>query len=181
MSASIIPLSPFTHSPYEEREKQKKQPSAASSPGARAYAHAREGKYDLQPLARYSCATFGRRTCAPSILRQITEALDAGMDEECIMCCIDAAAEAEMPSWAYAAAVIRRCIADGALTAEAFGQRAARHRAQRQTRQPLPIRQQPLQQQRTPNALNYPQRSYQEGELDYIFTNLSTYIDKRLE
>ena len=170
MSASIIPLSPFTHSPYEEREKNKKQPSAASSPRARA----REEHFDLQPLARYYCATFGRRTCAPSILRQLSEALAAGMTEECIELCIDAAAEAERPSWSYAAAVIRRCIADGALTAEAFGQRAARHRAQRQTRQPQQQQPQP----RTPNALNFQQRTYQEGELDHVFTDLSQYLDK---
>ena len=29
----------------------------------------------------------------------------------------------------------------------------------------------------TPTALNYPQRTYQEGELDYIFTDLSQYME----
>lgn len=165
MSAIISPLFPCTPYPYEEREK-KKQPSAASSTGARARARVREDggeqQHDLQPLARYYCETFGRRNCAPSILRQLHAALDAGMDEECIMCCIDAAAEAEKPSWAYAAAVIRRCIEDGALTAEAFEQRAQRHRAQRQSRQPS-HRQQP-----TPNALNYHQREYSQADADAI-------------
>ena len=80
------------------------------------------------------------------------------------MLCIDAAAEAENPSWAYAAAVIRRCIDDGALTAEAFEQRCARHRSQRQIRQPQPIRQQPI-----PNALNYEQRSYSDTDAEALY------------
>lgn len=162
--SNIIPLFPCTPYPYEEREKNQHTTSAASSPRARARAYAREEGHDMQPLARYYCATFGRRTCAPSILRQMVDALKAGMTEECIMCCIDAAAEAETPSWAYAAAVIRRCIADGALTAEAFGQRAARHRAQRQTRQPKQIKQQPV-----PNALNFEQRSYSDADAEALY------------
>lgn len=162
MKATIIPLFPsYSPYPYEDREN-KKQPSAASSPRARARAYAREEGHDMQPLARYYCATFGRRTCAPSILRQMVDALKAGMTEECIMLCIDAAAEAEVPSWAYAAAVIRRCIEDGALTAEAFGQRVARHRAQRQTRQPKQTKQ-PI-----PNALNFEQRSYSDAEAEAL-------------
>jgi len=57
------------------------------------------------------------------------EALRAGMTARTICLCIDAAQEAERPSWAYAAAVLRNCLVDGALTPEAFEARQARHRA----------------------------------------------------
>lgn len=159
---TIISLFP---TPISQEENEKKKAAAAASccsGRARAYARTRE-ENALQELAGYYCATFGRRNCAPSILRQISAALAAGMDPETVALCMDAAAEAEVPSWAYAAAVMRNCIADGALTPEAFAARSARHRAGRQRGGAKPT------------ALAFEQRDYQPGQLDYLFDRMGNF------
>lgn len=151
---SLFPQTPVT--PENETEKKPQQLLAAScSGGARARARVRE------ELAEYYCDCFGRRNCAPSIRRQIDEALEAGMEPQTIAMAMDCATEAEYPSWAYAAAVIRNCIAEGALTPEAYRARSAKHRAGRKTGG------------RKPSW----ERSYQEGELDYLFDASKKYDD----
>lgn len=144
---------PFPHTPIlQENETEKQQLLAASCSGG-ARARAREA------LAEYYCDCFGRRNCAPSIRRQIADAIEAGMEPQTIAMAMDCAAEAEYPSWAYAAAVLRNCIAEGALTPEAFRARSAKHKAGRKTGGKKPSW----------------ERSYQEGELDYLFDAVKRY------
>lgn len=154
MNNNALKIYPFPHTPNPENEteKQKQQLAASCSGGARARAR--------EELAEYYCDCFGRRNCAPSIRRQIDEALSAGMEPQTIALAMDCAAEAEWPSWAYAAAVMRNCIAEGALTPEAFRARSSRHRAGRKT-----------------GGQRYQQREYQEGELDYLFDASKKYDD----
>lgn len=179
--SNILPLFPSQTLPNTYEEAAEAAAAAAAAPGARSYsggarinnAHARTreksgeelNNYASNPLrqiARYYCDVFGRRSCAPSILRQIAEALDAGMNPATVVLCIDAAAEAETPSWAYAAAVIRGCLKEGALTPEAFRQRSERHRAARSRRgnQGGGDYQRPV-----PHSMNYPQRNYSPQEV----------------
>ncbi len=141
-------IAPFTPKQESEQEKKPSSTTAATTPCACAGARAREAFGRLQ---QYYCEAFGRRSCPPSIQRALYEAMKAGMYARTIMLCIDAAQEAERPTWAYAAAVMRRCIAEGALTPEEFEERSARHSARQGA-----------------SALNYPQRSYTDEELEAL-------------
>lgn len=136
-------IAPFTPKKESEQKEKPSSTTAATTPCACAGARAREA---FGRLIQYYCEAFGRRSCPPSIQRAMFEALKEGMYAKTIMLCIDAAQEAERPTWAYAAAVMRRCIAEGALTPEAFEERSARHGA------------------RQGGGMNYPQRSYTDEE-----------------
>jgi len=95
---------------------------------------------------------------------EVEGALDGGVAPSVIMYALDEAAAAERPSWAYARAVIAACIADGARTAEKC---AARDAARRGVKPPEPH-------DNRPPALQYLQRQYKDGELDYLYMDLST-------
>lgn len=176
------PLGPQTPvSPERERE-EAVEAAAAASPGGRARAYAREAaaadeSAQLAKLARYYCAAFGRRHCPPSILRVMRDAMAAGMAAKVVAMAMDAAAEAPQPSWAYAAAVIRGCLADGALTPEGFEARSVKHRQRRNQGKSMsnawnfP--------QSVPNALNFPQRTYTEEDLAHLFVDLGRYMDEK--
>lgn len=155
--STVYPLHPQTPvTPIAERQAEDSSSSTAATPRARARASAREA---LDKLEAYYCRAFGRRACPPSVERQIVDALRAGMYARTICQCIDAAQAAERPSWAYAYAVITRCIAEGALTPEDFEARAARHQQQRQR-------------QGSDNpALQYDQRTYTEEQLMSFVTD----------
>lgn len=159
MQKAIIPLHPQTPVNPQEESRKKTAAAAAASCSGGARARTREERSPMERLAGYYCATFGRRNCAPSIARQLREALEAGMEPKAIALCMDAAAEAEYPSWSYAAAVIRNCIAEGALTPEAFRARSAKHRASRR------------------RSDSYQGREYAEGELDYLFDRMNDFDD----
>lgn len=113
--ATVTPLIP------RETKQQQTANSTTTTPRARA----REA---IERIGEYYCRAFGRRSCAPSIYNDIIEALSQGMTAKTICLCIDAAQDAERPSWAYTRAVIRRCIQEGCKTPEAFAARAQRHR-----------------------------------------------------
>lgn len=132
-------ITPFPQTPVTENENQRAVAAAAATttatPWARARAHARNEETGesaayaaFMRLTEYYCESFGRRSCPPSIQRQMVDALKAGMKAKVICLCIDAAQEAERPTWAYAHAVMDRCIKDGALTPQLFYQRSARQR-----------------------------------------------------
>lgn len=161
----VFPSLPQTPVFQGEQEESKKTASTATSSGragARAHAYARgetekpRASSTMDKLEQYYCATFGRRNCAPTIRRQISEALKAGMTAKTVAMCMDAAAEADSPSWAYAAAVIRGCIADGALTPEGFEARSARFRSRRKSCG------------KVPSAMNFLQRQYTPEEVEQI-------------
>lgn len=169
-SFPLSPLDPVNPQKESQREAAASTASCCSGrPGAGAHACAREEaetEQALGKLARYYCATFGRRNCAPAILRTMREALREGMTPKVIALAMDAAAEAETPSWAYAAAVIRRCLAEGALTPAQFQARSAWHRSRRSE-----------QNGKVPHAFNYHQREYQEEELEQLlFCDLDKYL-----
>lgn len=82
----------------------------------------------MEELIGYYMDTFDRRNCAPTVRRTMLDALEAGMEPGVICAAMDAAAACERPSWAYAAAVIARCVQEGALTLPAYEARSAAHR-----------------------------------------------------
>ena len=106
--------------------------AAAAAAIGRAGARARTRVYareELADLADYYCATYDRRRMPPAVLKDVLAALDAGMVPEVIMLAMDDAARCDRPSWTYALAIIRRCLADGCRTTADWDRRKAAHAA----------------------------------------------------
>lgn len=105
---------------------------AAAAAIGRAGARARTRVYareELADLADYYCATYDRQRVPPAVQQDMVNALDAGMHPEVIMLAMDDAARAYRPSWSYAAAIIRRCLAEGCRTTADWERRKAAHAA----------------------------------------------------
>lgn len=92
------------------------------------------GYHAMDELYAYYCDAFDRQRVAPSVRRDMAAAIDGGMEPAVLMAAMDAATQAAAPSWAYARAVIVRCLAEGVLTLEAYNARTAAHRASYQSR-----------------------------------------------
>lgn len=92
------------------------------------------GYHAMDAVYAYYCDVYDRQRVAPSVRRDMAAAIDGGMEPAVIMAAMDAAAQAAAPSWAYARAVIVRCLAEGVLTLEGYNQRTAAHRASYQSR-----------------------------------------------
>lgn len=149
MNAEKIAYFPPIPPEKKSEEKQKNtRTTTTTTPWARA--RARES---FERLLQYYCESFGRRQCPACIQRALLDALKAGMHAKTICLCIDAAQEAERPTWAYAHAVIMRCIEDGALTPNQFEARSARHRG------------------RAGSSVQYAQRTYTEEELEKLVSS----------
>lgn len=92
------------------------------------------GYHAMDETYSYYCDVFGRQRVAPSVRRDMVSAIDAGMEPAVLMAAMDAATQAAAPSWAYARAVIVRCLSEGVLTLDAYNARTAAHRASYQSR-----------------------------------------------
>lgn len=119
------------------REQETTDYSVVTTPRARA--HVREGEMEdvqmsqvmreLDSLYDYYCDAYGRTRVAPAIRRDIATALSDGADLSLIIYGIDESCNAPSPSWSYAMAVVRRCIRDGCMDADAAREQAAQYRA----------------------------------------------------
>ena len=109
--------------------------AAIGRAGARACTrvYARE---ELADLADYYCATYDRQRMPPAVQRDMQDALDNGMEPEVIMLAMDDAARCDRPSWTYALAIIKRCLADGCRTTADWDRRKAAHARSRDVRAP---------------------------------------------
>lgn len=76
---------------------------------------------DLDQLAAYYRDTFGSY-CPACARRDFADSLAQGVTPEVIMICLDEAAAAPRPSWAYARAILRRCRLNRVYTAEEYKQ-----------------------------------------------------------
>lgn len=106
--------------------------AAAAAAIGRAGARARTRVYareELADLADYYCATYDRQRMPPAVQRDMCAALDAGMEPEVIKLAMDDAARCDRPSWTYALAIIRRCLAEGCRTVQDWERRKAAHAA----------------------------------------------------
>ena len=105
---------------------------AAAAAIGRAGARARTRVYareELADLADYYCATYDRQRMPPAVQRDMCAALDAGMEPEVLMLAMDDAARIDRPSWTYALAIIKRCLAEGCRTVQDWERRKAAHAA----------------------------------------------------
>ena len=96
--------------------------AAAAAAIGRAGARART-REELAELADYYCATYDRRRMPPAVQRDMQDALDNGMEPEVIMLAMDDAARCDRPSWTYAMAIIKRCLAEGCRTVQDWERR----------------------------------------------------------
>lgn len=106
--------------------------AAAAAAIGRAGARARTRVYareEMAELAEYYCATYDRQRMPPAVQRDMCAALDAGMEPEVLMLAMDDAARCDRPSWTYALAIIRRCLAEGCRTVQDWERRKAAHAA----------------------------------------------------
>ena len=69
---------------------------------------------------------FQRDRVAAIVRREIAQAIEAGADPSLIVYAIEIAEIAPTPSWAYARAVMKRCMSDGCRTYEDCAARAER-------------------------------------------------------
>lgn len=93
---------------------------------ARIRAYARE---ELADLADYYCATYDRRRMPPAVQKDVLAALDAAMEPEVLKLAMDDSARIDRPSWTYALAIIKRCLAEGCRTVQDWERRKAAHAA----------------------------------------------------
>lgn len=127
--AQVIPLPSDSDLRNPERDYNPEYIAAAAAIGrarARTRVYARE---ELADLAEYYCATYDRQRMPPAVQRDMCAALDAGMEPEVIMLAMDDAARCDRPSWSYALAIIKRCLAEGCRTTADWERRKVAHAA----------------------------------------------------
>lgn len=106
---------------------------AAAAAIGRAGARARTRVYAREELvaelADYYCATYDRRRMPPAVQKDVLAALDAAMEPEVLKLAMDDSARIDRPSWTYALAIIKRCLAEGCRTVQDWERRKAAHAA----------------------------------------------------
>ena len=130
--AQVIPLSLGSGIRNPEKDYNTLSHTAAAAAIGRAGARARTRVYareELVELADYYCATYDRQRMPPAVQRDMQDALDKGMEPEVIKLAMDDAARCDRPSWTYALAIIRRCLAEGCRTVQDWERRKAAHAA----------------------------------------------------
>lgn len=130
--AQVIPLPSDSGIRTPNKDINPEYIAAAAAAIGRAGARARTRVYareELAELSEYYCATYDRQRMPPAVQRDMQDALDKGMEPEVIMLAMDDAARCDRPSWTYALAIIRRCLAEGCRTVQDWERRKAAHAA----------------------------------------------------
>lgn len=130
--AQVIPLPCDSGIRTPNKDISKANIAAAAAAIGRAGARARTRVYareELAELSEYYCATYDRRRMPPAVQKDVLAALDAGMEPEVLKLAMDDSARIDRPSWTYALAIIRRCLADGCRTTADWDRRKAAHAA----------------------------------------------------
>lgn len=129
-TTAVKKITPFPQTPIPENENQE-QEARTSSTTTRACAHARESvemRVWMDDIARYYRETLGC-VMPPMAKRDVTAAIEAGLEPQLVMTALDETALAPRPSWAYARAILRRLLREGVYDEQAYAQRQARFRA----------------------------------------------------
>lgn len=130
--AQVIPLTIDSGIRTPNKDINPEYIAAAAAAIGRAGARARTRVYareELAELSEYYCATYDRQRMPPAVQRDMCAALDAGMEPEVLKLAMDDAARCDRPSWTYALAIIRRCLAEGCRTTADWERRKAAHAA----------------------------------------------------
>ena len=107
------------------------------------------------------CDYFARsfhRSVAPGVQRELATRIKAGMTADVIRAAIDDTMMAPRPSWAYLAAILRRCDLEGIKTLQDWNESKSRYKSSGNP------------------AMNYEQRTYTEDMFgDDFFLDLDKY------
>lgn len=127
---------------------------ARTCAGAREADPDRDGRYAAyqEAISYYEQSTGNY--AGPTLHRDIRDAVMQGCSAEVIIACMQEAEAAPRPSWAYARAILRRCLASGILTADDWARDRQRHETHR-----MP-------------AGGFAQRSYTPEDFDRVYTDL---------
>lgn len=133
-----------------------------SSTGARACARAREAEAAMLRGQYVDCCEYYTRSFRrglPFVVRRdIATRIKAGMSADVIMAAMDETMTAPRPSWAYCAAILRRCDLEGIRTLEDWHESKRRFEAAKNP------------------ALDYQQRNYTEDHFgEDFFLDLDKY------
>lgn len=138
--------------------------SASSSTTTRVRARAREAEIKAAMLhGQYVdvCGYYAQafhRSPAPSVQRDIAIRIKGGMSADVIRAAIDDTMMAPRPSWAYMAAILRRCDIEGIRTMKDWNESKQRFQSAKNP------------------ALNYEQRTYTEDQFgEDFFVDLDKY------
>lgn len=114
----------------------------------------RDGRYAAyqEAISYYEQSTGNY--AGPTLHRDIRDAVMQGCSADVIIACMQEAEAAPRPSWAYARAILRRCLASGILTAEDWQRDRQRHDTHR-----MP-------------AGGFAQRSYTPEDFARVYTDL---------
>lgn len=164
--AQVIPLTIDSGICTPNKDINQANIAAAAALGARARARIRAyAREELADLADYYCATYDRRRMPPAVQKDVLAALDAAMEPEVLKLAMDDSARIDRPSWTYAMAIIKRCLAEGCRTVQDWERRKAAHAAayaQRSRTVRVPFAYGPAQ---TGKALqDYAQREYHDED-----------------
>ena len=131
-TGKVISFSTLTSRyPYKENEGNGNNNNYNNNyPGARAYACVREEMSGMRELYDLYMDAFQRDRVAAIVRREMAQAIEAGADPSLIVYAIELSEIAPTPSWAYARAVMKRCMSDGCRTYEDCAARAERVRTQ---------------------------------------------------
>jgi len=124
-------ISPFPRTLNPQRETDRETQSNSVTDSLTNYTRARARDADLADIGAYYCETFGAAALPPVAKILIERVLDDGMSPDLVYEALDEAAMVRRPSWAYAAAILRRLSAEGCYTIEAYHDRQRRWRARR--------------------------------------------------
>ena len=138
-TAKIIDISTYNRLSHKDKdiktEKNSNNNNYNNYPGARACAYAREGLTEeiegMRELYGLYCDAFQRDRVAAVVRREMAAAIEAGAEPSLIAYAIEMAEIAPNPTWAYARAVIKRCMADKCRTYADCEARADRMRSAR--------------------------------------------------
>ena len=117
----------------------------------------RDGRYAAyqEAISYYEQSTGNY--AGPTLHRDIRDAVMQGCSADVIIACMQEAEAAPRPSWAYARAILRRCLASGIMTAEDWQRDRQRRTTSRTTSR---------------DPAGGAQRSYTPEDFDRVYTDL---------
>lgn len=121
-----IGLSMVNNRPYHKEDEDNGNDNNYNNyhPGAGARVRVREEMDEMREIYNLYMDIFGRDRVAAIVRREIAQAIEAGAEKSLIAYALEITEIAPQPSWAYARAVIRRCMSDGCRTYEDCARRA---------------------------------------------------------
>ena len=131
------------------------------------YAEKKKGIITIDQYAR----RLGLAAMRPNIKAMVQRYLDAGMEVEVVMHALEDTSLAPRPSWRYCLAILRRCVAESAVTEDAWQRRQMDYQQAQAERRRQKAEQENAQKQRG-GWNDYPQHSYTKEEYEAMYDDI---------